>query len=60
MKIKFEPRDLWVGLYWSKSRTTTLYSDKEHFTFYVCVVPCFPLIFTLSKNVPLRKRGDNW
>lgn len=30
-EIKFEPRDLWVGLYWDRKR------DSLHF--YVCPVP---------------------
>jgi len=60
MKIKYEPRDLWIGLYWTKARTTTLDSDLEQYTFYVCLIPCLQIIFTLKRNIPKHKRHINW
>ena len=32
--IRFEPRDLWIGLFWDRR------PDGLHF--YVCPVPCIP------------------
>lgn len=32
MTIRFEPRDVWVGLFWDRRH------DGLHF--YVCLVPC--------------------
>jgi hypothetical protein len=57
MKIQllFEPRDMWVGLYW----TVDEYDDgtfeafvhgKYRWRFYICVVPMLPLLITLDEN----------
>ena len=42
-RLLFEPRDLWVGLYWTKDRFT------ESWHFYICIVPMFPLKITIAK-----------
>lgn len=61
MKIKFEPRDLWVGVFWDRgARITTLETDQQQYRVYVCLVPCFPIIFTVSRNIPPLRRYENW
>ena len=35
ISIVWEPRDLWLGLYWDKK-------DSSRF-FYLCLVPCLPI-----------------
>lgn len=50
--IKFEPRDLWIGVYWERAgRITTLETDIERYRVYVCVVPCLPCIFVWQRRV---------
>ena len=34
--FKFEPRDLWIGLYWNNL-------DSNELNIYICVIPVFPI-----------------
>ncbi len=61
MKIQFDPRDLWIGVYWKRtSRVTTLNSDSDCYTVYLCLVPCFPIIFSLRRKIPAARRLTQW
>lgn len=61
MTIKFEPRDLWIGIFWDRAgRITSLDSDRQQYHVYICIVPCFPIIFTISKKIPHHRRSQNW
>ena len=40
MKIKFEPRDLWVGVYWNIDRHDLAYQSLN---IYICIIPMFPI-----------------
>lgn len=35
IEIKWEPRDLWVGVYWTRATLS--------FHVYVCLLPCVPI-----------------
>lgn len=35
--VKFEPRDIWIGVYLDRSVRRA----------YICLVPCFPIVVTL-------------
>lgn len=39
-KIIWEPRDLWLGLYWDVTR---LGASFQAIKLYLCIVPCLPL-----------------
>jgi len=60
IKFKFEPSDVWVGIYWTKTRITNLTSDEEYYHIYLCLIPGFPVIFTFKKTVPDKERYSNW
>jgi hypothetical protein len=47
MKIKFVPQDCWIGLYWKSEfdLNCSLFT-----TWYICIIPCFPIIFKTYKN----------
>ena len=36
-RLRFEPRDLWVGVYWEREHW-----PAEVLEVFICLVPCFP------------------
>lgn len=38
VQIFFEPRDLWLGLFWTRR--------PDELRVYVCLVPMLPILFT--------------
>lgn len=61
MTIKFEPRDLWIGIFWKRvARLTTLRTDRNIYEVYVCIVPMFPILFRIERPIPRSKRHLNW
>ncbi len=48
LTVKFEPRDLWVGLFWTYSgRDKTDIYDYAELRLYFCIVPMLPIRLTL-------------
>jgi hypothetical protein len=47
VRILFEPRDLWFGVYWTRATYSRL-------LVYVCLLPCLPirLEFFLGRTKP--------
>lgn len=39
-QFQFEPRDLWVGLFWQRTEVA--------FHLYICVIPLVPLHITIA------------
>lgn len=56
IKIYFEPRDIWVGVYWSRSQSLTQLVDILRV--YICIVPMLPIRLTWTIDVlrePVRR-----
>jgi len=39
IRIQFEPRDIWIGVYWTKEQT----GRGRLLTLYICLVPMLPI-----------------
>ena len=54
VQIRFEPRDVWVGVYWTCRPLNTAESEWETLI-YVCVVPMLPVTLRLASRRAGRK-----
>lgn len=55
LRLEWKPQDLWVGVYWKRSRTAFL----AFLDVWVCLVPCVPIHFEAWRPVPPpRPRHD--
>jgi hypothetical protein len=49
--FKFEPRDLWVGIYWTMSEDAW----ARFLEIYVCIIPTLPLHVVIERG---KKNND--
>jgi len=55
IEIKYVLKDFWFGVYWEgKVHSTEIKNPKRIYhwykRFYICIVPCFPIIFTIYRE----------
>lgn len=52
MKIKYVKQDCWFGLFW---KTTIQISPTlaKVTTWYLCLIPCLPIIWTTKRLIPI-------
>lgn len=58
VKLKWEPRDLWVGVYWRKENPYYDGGWWGSFDIYVCLVPCFPIRFAWAALSPKTREAE--
>lgn len=49
ISMYFEPRDIWIGVYWNKTESLTALVDFLYV--YICIIPCFPIRLVWKWNV---------
>lgn len=47
VRIKWEPRDCWIGLYWTR-RVEFMGQPPRRASrqWFICIVPCLPIVVT--------------
>jgi len=57
--IKFEPRDIWIGVFWDEvDRDWRWEHAKRAWDVYVCLLPCLPLKFRVIVDTEWIRLGD--
>lgn len=51
VNVKFEKRDLWIGVFWDIEKAMYEQGRLETLMVYVCIIPTLPVIFTVKKHV---------
>jgi hypothetical protein len=41
LRVKFEPRDVWVGVYWNMAQSVE--SAYKRLDLFICIVPLLPV-----------------
>lgn len=50
VRVIFEPRDLWIGVFWEgKSKFTAV--GIHMFRVFICLIPCFPIVIAKQRHL---------
>jgi len=50
ISIKFEPRDIWVGVYWKKTNDEVTLAGWKWLKVYICLLPFFPIKVAFARK----------
>lgn len=53
VRLLWEPRDLWIGVFWEKSPVGLVDRSVK---VYLCLVPCLPVLVTYDIRLPMWRR----
>ena len=54
LELLFEPRDLWLGVYWDRQDFPPLHSRFLYI--YICIIPVLPIKVTLAWEIDDYKK----
>jgi hypothetical protein len=49
-RLLWEPRDLWVGIFWTHTQLGDWAEEDKYLLVYVSIIPCLPVCFCLMVN----------
>lgn len=52
VQLKFEPRDIWIGVYWDRPMVSILSSARPKVHLYICLIPMWPLHIWWERRRP--------
>jgi hypothetical protein len=63
VRVKFERRDLWIGLFWDRDFSLNVaneygeYEVRKIVKLYFCLIPLLPIIVTITGRPEIREIG---
>lgn len=55
IRLKFEPRDIWIGVYWNYRRSVE--SRSRWLDVYICILPLVPIHIAITWGWKLRHKA---
>ena len=57
VRILFEPRDLWIGVYWTRvwtSEEARRLGATSDLRIYLCLIPCLPIVLDFPYRIHVQ------